>query len=821
MILNDNSHVEIHKQSQKENLETKITPSISSSTSSSSTSSINIQKSYHKKDVLASVNNTFDNKKKAYDQINDYKLSNIVGSSCISFLDNKLTKMNNRNQQFYTHNLELLSKKLRKLLPFNNGLKNHGNTCFMNCILQCLFHTSPICEYIVAGQVERDIQLINGQRYLNRFNITNDNNNNNNNNNNEQNNTNPFILTRSFQRLLISMWKNTYDSSFSSELKQIIGYLNPTFAGVNQNDSHEFCVWFLDRLSQELTYRIPTSNLDKHTVNSSNKKLPITGSFIEELVQVKFKSTVVCSKCQYKSSKYETDMMLSIPLPQYQQSSKLNNKSTSSINSNIPLRRSLYIHLILTNPTSIKSLLMNANGDLNENSLFAPFHSKIAVNVHISNDSSYTRESFISYGNTNYSNNNGTVINPNFADLRRYIESAYQLAQSNLVFLDINNIRENLNDTQSVKQNFLNQNDPSLPFLNSSDSITIIELNHMPQMNQMPLINIICINVYYQQHNQSKKCFFYGLPFVLLINRDCSYSELCKKVLESQSKLFKDKNILKYNHLAEKFFTLSLVDSTTKLTTKINPTDELPLYAEFIDKALNESLNLSRNLPNKLEYIKLNIEWRSYEDIHNLFKDIDYSKAEFVHRSVRYLQTIDENELIQQQKQNQQQQSTNNENQMLTTTTLDDCFDLFTQCEELTDENSWMCPKCKKQTNAYKKLCISSVPPVLIIHLKRFFYRSKTSNFKLTTPVWFPVTGLDMSKYIEKNKNQNDQNSNLNSDDNDEDDNDDENNIGDYIETKMNNSGGGSRQRPYIYDLFAVCNHKGQNMANGHYTGIF
>jgi hypothetical protein len=27
-----------------------------------------------------------------------------------------------------------------------------------------------------------------------------------------------------------------------------------------------------------------------------------------------------------------------------------------------------------------------------------------------------------------------------------------------------------------------------------------------------------------------------------------------------------------------------------------------------------------------------------------------------------------------------------------------------------------------------------------------------------------------------------------------------------------------SKQKPYMYDLFAVCNHKGQNMANGHYT---
>ena len=46
-----------------------------------------------------------------------------------------------------------------------------------------------------------------------------------------------------------------------------------------------------------------------------------------------------------------------------------------------------------------------------------------------------------------------------------------------------------------------------------------------------------------------------------------------------------------------------------------------------------------------------------------------------------------------------------------------------------------------------------------------------------------------MSKYLEKNQNENDQ----------------------PVDSQTN--------RPYVYDLFAVCNHKGQNMANGHYTG--
>ena len=141
-----------------------------------------------------------------------------------------------------------------------------------------------------------------------------------------------------------------------------------------------------------------------------------------------------------------------------------------------------------------------------------------------------------------------------------------------------------------------------------------------------------------------------------------------------------------------------------------------------------------------------------------------------------------------------------------------DCFELFTEREHLTDENSWLCPKCQKQTNAYKKLCISSVPPILIIHLKRFFYKSKTSNFKLTTPVWFPITGLDISKYIDKSTRLNKSSSSENN-----------SNIKpgayDYESNSEDDELNRSQDDSYIYDLFAVTNHKGQNMANGHYTG--
>ena len=82
-----------------------------------------------------------------------------------------------------------------------------------------------------------------------------------------------------------------------------------------------------------------------------------------------------------------------------------------------------------------------------------------------------------------------------------------------------------------------------------------------------------------------------------------------------------------------------------------------------------------------------------------------------------------------------------------------DCFNLYTKVEELSEQDYWYCSKCKAHQPSTKKFDLWSLPPVLVIHLKRFSY-SRSYRDKIDTQVEFPLTELDLSSYL-LNKNVN------------------------------------------------------------------
>eukprot|EP00916_Digyalum_oweni_P012092 GHVL01019983.1.p1 GENE.GHVL01019983.1~~GHVL01019983.1.p1 ORF type:complete len:418 (-),score=86.81 GHVL01019983.1:231-1484(-) len=108
--------------------------------------------------------------------------------------------------------------------------------------------------------------------------------------------------------------------------------------------------------------------------------------------------------------------------------------------------------------------------------------------------------------------------------------------------------------------------------------------------------------------------------------------------------------------------------------------------------------------------------------------------------------------------------------------TLNEAFEAFSQDEELSSSNMWICPNCKNHQKAVKKIEIWILPPVLIVHLKRFsFDKIYKKTTKLDHFIDCPLTNL----------------------------------IAPVKDPTLSQSS---------YDLYAVVNHTGRNLSFGHYT---
>ncbi|TRM57899.1 hypothetical protein BD626DRAFT_513251 [Schizophyllum amplum] len=75
------------------------------------------------------------------------------------------------------------------------------------------------------------------------------------------------------------------------------------------------------------------------------------------------------------------------------------------------------------------------------------------------------------------------------------------------------------------------------------------------------------------------------------------------------------------------------------------------------------------------------------------------------------------------------------------------CLDAFFNSETLEKDDAWDCPRCKVKRSASKSLMLARLPPVLVIHLKRFEAHGRFSD-KIDTFVDFPVKALDLTSYM-------------------------------------------------------------------------
>lgn len=124
--------------------------------------------------------------------------------------------------------------------------------------------------------------------------------------------------------------------------------------------------------------------------------------------------------------------------------------------------------------------------------------------------------------------------------------------------------------------------------------------------------------------------------------------------------------------------------------------------------------------------------------------------------------------------------------------TLDDCLEAFAKEEKIPEA---YCSRCRDFRVQTKRMSLWRLPPVMIIHLKRFQF-TPTMRRKLQELVVFPTEGLDLSRILASTDRPPPENTNgVNGEHEEREDHDD-----------------GS-----LYDLYAVVHHQGA-LSGGHYV---
>jgi len=123
-------------------------------------------------------------------------------------------------------------------------------------------------------------------------------------------------------------------------------------------------------------------------------------------------------------------------------------------------------------------------------------------------------------------------------------------------------------------------------------------------------------------------------------------------------------------------------------------------------------------------------------------------------------------------------------------------LEAFVREEIMEKTDAWNCPHCKTLRKATKQLSLSRMPPVLLIHLKRFSIAGPFTD-KLETPVEYPVKSLNLTSYMPPaSEHQHELHSPI-----------------------LPTTDPRRQEPPYIYDLYGVTNHFG-SLSSGHYTAF-
>lgn len=179
------------------------------------------------------------------------------------------------------------------------GLKNLGNTCFINSSLQCLSATIPLTDYFLGydyrSEINKDNFLGTGGK-----------------------------LVTAYAVLMKQMWLGQQSVAEPSDFKQQLATFAPQFSGYHQHDSQELLSFLLDGIHEDLNRvkerpYVEDKDCDgtqdeKGAIDNWKNYLRRNKSLVVDLFQGQLRNTCRCLTCGHINIRFEPFMYLSLPM---------------------------------------------------------------------------------------------------------------------------------------------------------------------------------------------------------------------------------------------------------------------------------------------------------------------------------------------------------------------------------------------------------------------------------------------------------------------------------------------------------------------------